>query len=253
MRLRVRRIQPLLLALALTATAGVACSNEIGGPTSRVFEAPPWTGHELLRYDLTERGDLYGHCEMETLPDAEPGLTKLNLLCGDERGFRDDRSATVRADTLEPVGATRVIVNPEKDTRTTFTSTYGDNKVTFTSDDNGKVRTAERELPTPTPENPEPGYYDDESLLWVVRGIPLRAGYEGRYSNVNAGNGRVFTVEVRVLGTDRITVPAGEFDAWRVQVRTSSITQLFWVDVEAPHRLVRARIERLTYELTSYE
>lgn len=253
MKFRTTRLRLLLVATPIVALALSACRDEIGGPTSTVFEAPPWTADELMRYDLTERGDLYGRCELETLPDFEPGLTKLTLLCGDDRGFRDDRTATVRSETLRPVGATRVIVNPEKDTRTTFTSTYEDDKVVFTSDDGGKVRTAERDLPTPTEDSPEPGYYDDESLLWVVRGIPLRAGYEGRYSNINAGNGRVFNVEVSVLGTDRVTVPAGEFDAWRIQVRTASITQLFWVDVQAPHRIVRARIERLTYELTSFE
>jgi hypothetical protein len=243
--------------LALVASASIigltACGQDLSGPTSRVFEDAPWTGPERMVYDLTERGELYGRCEMETIPNIEPGLTELNLLCGDDRGFRDDRTATVQSDTLVPVGATRVILNPEKQTRITFASAYDGDKVTFTSDDNGKVRSAERDLPTPTRESPEPGFYDDESLLWVIRGIPLRAGFEGRYTNVNAGNGQVFAVELSVLGTERVKVPAGEFDSWRIQVRTASITQMFWVDVAEPHRLVRARIERLTYELTSFE
>jgi len=242
-----------MFLFAAAAIGVAACGEEISGPTSLVFEAPPWTEPERMRYDLIERGEIYGRCELETIPEVEPGLTQLQLLCGDDRGFRDDRTATVKSDTLVPVGATRVILNPEKETRTTFTSEYEAGKVVFTSDDNGKVRTAERDLPTATAENPDPGYYDDESLLWVVRGISLRAGFDGRYTNVNAGNGRVFSVEVSVLGTERVSVPAGEFNAWRIQVRTASITQLFWVDVEAPHRLVRARIERLTYQLTSYE
>jgi hypothetical protein len=50
-----------------------------------------------------------------------------------------------------------------------------------------------------------------------------------------------------------VTVPAGSFETWRVSIQTASITQRIWVEVAAPHRMIKARIERDTYELTSFE
>ena len=100
---------------------------------------------------------------------------------------------------------------------------------------------------------PEPAWYDDEELLWLVRGIPLREGFEGSFTNVNASTGRVFSAEVTVDEQEVVEVPAGTFQAWKVRIVTSTVTQLIWLDTEAPHRVVRARIERLTYELTGIE
>ena len=86
-----------------------------------------------------------------------------------------------------------------------------------------------------------------------MRGLSLAGDYEGAYTNVNASAGRVFPVEVAVVGTERVEVPAGVFEAWRVRIETSTVTQFLWVEREAPHRVVRARIERLLYELTAVD
>jgi hypothetical protein len=111
---------------------------------------------------------------------------------------------------------------------------------------------AERELPQPTDDAPEPGWYDETSLFWLVRGIPLQEGFEGRYANVNIGIARVVGADVKVEGIEEVTVPAGTFRAWSIRVE-SSITNRFWVDVESPHRVVRARLEDTTFELTGWE
>lgn len=246
----------LSLLLATVALAGVACGSGDDPPTSRVFEAPPWSEPERLRYDLVNQGgDIDGRCVLETLPEFEPGRTKLNHLCDDGERYRDDRTAIVDAQTLRPITATRTIADLKEDERTTFVSTYDYDAgiVRLRADIDGEVNEATRELPTPDEESPERGIYDDESLFWVVRGIPLRNGYEGAYHNVNAGNGRIFVVEVLVADTERVTVPAGTFETWRVRIRTQSITQTFWIEQASPHRIIRARIERITYALTSIE
>ncbi len=124
----------------------------------------------------------------------------------------------------------------------------------FIFDDKGKVRETERKLPEPTETSPDPGYYDDESLLWLVRGMDLREGYEVSYQNVNAGTGQTFPVDLKVEGQETVRVPAGEFTAWKVRVRTASVTQFVWVEAEGSRRLVKARIEGIEdviYELTA--
>ena len=62
------------------------------------------------------------------------------------------------------------------------------------------MRNTSRDLPEPTEEWPTPGWYDDESLFWLVRGVELREDYEDHYTHViNAGQ-RQWAVLVISLG-----------------------------------------------------
>jgi hypothetical protein len=237
--------------MALAALV-VACDTGNDQATSKLFAAPPWQSNESLAYNLVDQGNnVYGKCVLETKLDIQPGRTQLNRLCGDDGPHRDDGSVTVDSKTLLPIESMRVIADSKAGKRTSFSASYGDNAVKLKADDNGKIRDTSRDLPKPDDRSPDPGYYDDEALLWLARGVPLRKDFEGAYHDINAGNAQVVTVDVKVESQERVKVPAGEFTAWRVRIRTSSVTQYVWVDVEAPNRVVRARIERLTYELTA--
>ncbi|HQW50534.1 MAG TPA: DUF3108 domain-containing protein, partial [Tepidiformaceae bacterium] len=155
-----------------------------------------------------------------------------------------------------PIESSRTRSDAENDKRVVLTSRYDPPLVRFEFDDNGDVRRTERELPEPSERSPEPGYYDDESLLWLVRGIPLEEGYEASYENVSAATGQTFTVDVRVEGMETVKVPAGDFQAWKVRITAAAATQYAWVEAEGAHRLVKARIagiEDVIYELTSSE
>jgi len=239
------------VAGALAATL-VGCGGEDDAVVTKVFAAVPWTGAEVYRYNLVQKGgEVYGTCDLLTNPDFEPGRTQMVQRCVDAGGFRDERATVADSQTLRPASAVRAIIDSRKRKQTTFTSTYDEAAVRLEASVDGNVNAAERDLPAPTEQSPDPGYYDDEELLWVVRGIPLRDGYEGAYKNINAGNGRIFTVRIAVEARERVKVPAGEFNTWKVRVETQSITQYIWIDAESPHRIVKARIERLTYELAS--
>ena len=86
-----------------------------------------------------------------------------------------------------------------------------------------------------------------------VRGIDLTEGYEGSFRNVSAATGAVFTVDLEVQETEEVEVPAGTFEAWKIRVRTDTVTQYMWVEAAAPHRLVKARVyglQEVEYALT---
>ncbi len=247
-------ILPLLLAAGLAAVLS-SCAGSNDRTLSKVFVAPPWTGDERNEYDLLdEASDLYGKCVLETDVDAEPGKTRLSRLCANEPRYRDDGTVLVDSQTLVPFEAARVRTDAEKNTRVAALSTYAPPIVKFTFDDKGKVRETKRDLPEPSETSPDPGYYDDESLLWLVRGMDLREGYEATYQNVNAGTGGTFPVDLKVEGQETVTVPAGEFTAWKIRIRTASVTQFVWVEASGSRRLVKARIEGIEdviYELTA--
>ncbi|WP_322818567.1 DUF3108 domain-containing protein [Tepidiforma sp.] len=246
----------LILPVLVAATFAGCTSGSDSPPAERVFLGPPWQGNETFTYDLLASGrDPYGTCVLKTEVAVEPGVTRVSRLCSDEPGpHRDDGTAEVVAQTLEPLRSTRVQTDSEKKTRISFNATYEYPIVKYVADENGKLRQTERELPKPTEQNPDPAYYDDETMLWLVRGIELRTGYEGTYRNVSAATGAVFDVKLRVEGEEEITVPAGTFRTYKVRISTSTITQFAWVEVESPHRVVKARvhgIQDVDYVLTS--
>ncbi|HKC38473.1 MAG TPA: hypothetical protein VKC15_02915 [Gemmatimonadales bacterium] len=77
-------------------------------------------------------------------------------------------------------------------------------------------------LPGP-PEAPLLVWWTDASVTLLVQGLPLQRGWRGSvYSIGLVGKGlRIppfVPVDFRVLGAGRVTVPAGEFDCWKVEL-----------------------------------
>ncbi|MCC7363918.1 MAG: DUF3108 domain-containing protein [Dehalococcoidia bacterium] len=241
------------LAVAGIAALGLlaaACGDDSHGPTARVFEAAPWNGPETYEYQLSVRGDEdAGRCTLKTEPEVEPGRTKLSRLCSEDE-YRDDGEVIVDSTTLQPFSAQRTFIDGEKDRTTVYVTTYRDTDVLFEADVNGKTSETTRELPEPTEESPEPVWHDDESLLWLVRGVPLRAGFTGTYAHViNAGQPRVLTVDIEVDEPETVEYEGGEAEAWKVTVKREKSTYRVWVETAAPHRVLRAQIESVTYTL----
>ena len=242
-----------LLAVAAIGLAFVACGEDDEPELTKVFLGAPWTSDETYGFRLTrvEDDEAYGDCTLQTRLNHEGVNTRLDFLCTDGTN-RDDGTALVEPDTLRPLNSNRTVVHPEDDERLSFSSFYEPPIVKFVSDENGESRETTRDLPQPDDDNPDPGYYDDVSLLWLVRGIQLSEGYEGSFENVSAGTGQTFRVDLKVEEQENVDVPAGVFQAWRIRLRTASVTNLYWVEVADPHRLVKARIpgvQDVNYEL----
>ncbi|MBK9545854.1 MAG: DUF3108 domain-containing protein [Dehalococcoidia bacterium] len=250
------RIVLILASAVLFAAAVAGCGGGEDKVLTKVFVAPPWATDETNEYNLViEDGSVYGTCVLETRLKSDGTNTRLNKLCGDGEN-RDDGTVLVDPATLRPLSANRSQVQPEKDQRLSFSSFYEFPIVKFVADENGKQRETTRELPQPDDTSPDPGYYDDESLLWLVRGIDLREGYEASYQNVSAGTGQTFTVDILVEGQEQVRVPLGEFAAWKVRIHTASVTQYVWIETEGAHRLIQARIKGIqdvTYKMTRSE
>lgn len=239
-------------ALAATTLLVVAAcgGSESVDEAQKLFESPAWEGHESYVYQLSRRGeDNAGTCTLVTEPEFEPGRTKLSRLC--ENGpYRDDAEAIVDSQTLQPFSSQRIVFDGEKNRRTIYTNTYRETDVLFEADVNGKLNETTRDLPTPTSKMPDPGWYEDESLFWLARGIPLRDGFEGTYAHIiNAGLPRVLEVDVVVKGPETVEAGGQEYEAWHVQFRRSDNIYRVWVETGGVHRVVRAQIEDTTYKL----
>jgi len=244
-------------AVAMLSLALSACGGSANPKLVKVVSNVPWTGNETINYNIVDQGgDLTGRCQLDTKVETAPGRTTLVQDCanaGDKEPgrYRDDRTAIVESQTLKPISATRTTSDAQKHTQTTFTSTYGPTQVKFQANDNGTLHGTTRDLPKPSDKSPDPGYYDDEELFWIVRGITFEKGWEGAYIDVNASNGQTITAQFKVDDQEKVTVPAGTYTTWKVQLSTSSVTQFFWIDASSPHLVIQAVVEDTTYKLTS--
>jgi hypothetical protein len=246
-----RRFAAGAAVLCFAVFSATGCFNaEKAEPQSAVFEKAPWTGPEELTYALTRRGEKPGSCVLQTKPAAN-GPTVLNRLCGKDE-FRDDGSVTVDAATLAPSVSTRTVSDAVKGKRTTYTTTIDPPVARFQSDADGDVHTTTRDLPVASDKVANPRWYDDESVLWLVRGLKLEPGARTSFTLViNAGQPSVHTVEVRVEAEERVKVAAGEFQVVKVRLTRGGSINFYWVEAGGTHRLIRATIEDVTYELTS--
>jgi hypothetical protein len=76
-----------------------------------------------------------------------------------------------------------------------------------------------------------------EVAIWIA---DLEEGTEIRLPVANVSSGSVATATIRVTGREEVTVPAGTFEAFRIEI-TGPEAQTIWARVEGPHVPLRVR------------
>ncbi len=61
-------------------------------------------------------------------------------------------------------------------------------------------------------------FADGAGAYHVVAALPLADGYTTAYRNLDLQTQKVKVVQLSVTGSEKVTVPAGEFDAWKVDL-----------------------------------
>lgn len=91
--------------------------------------------------------------------------------------------------------------------------------------------------------------YDNEAVVQLVRRLPLAADYRGTFRVlVGMGGGTIVPVELHVVGEEKVTTPAGTFDAFKI---STSIGQTLWYSSDAHRYLVKLEALGMTGELLS--
>ena len=82
-------------------------------------------------------------------------------------------------------------------------------------------------------------FADGPGATDVVATLPLAEGYSTTFRNFDAQAQQVRPVQLKVLGSEKVTVPAGTFDAFKVEVATSGgPTATYWI-AKDPRRVVK--------------
>lgn len=248
-----------MAAIATLTSVLVACGASFSDaePTSAIFRAAPWESEETLFYNVWQRTYLRGACTLTTSVDRSSGTTELTQFCIDrEEGlYEDNRTVVVDSETFQPIRSAQIIANNKDERVETKSVVYPVEGLIaqFLSVSGENEFGATRELPEPSLDVPSPVWYDDGALMWLVRGIDFSETGAIRFTDVSASTVTVFNAEFRVEGRERIQVTAGTFETWKIRLSTKTVTQRFWVDVDAPHRVVQAKIENVTFELVGVE
>ncbi len=214
----------------------LACTSEPDVDTSNIVTEIPWQSGERLEYRLVEDdGDQVG---TGTLTVSQSG-SNFEIGAHFESDISDDTSKViVRSQDLKPVSSRREIVT-EDDTELI--------EVTYT-DQGAVIKQGDKQSGMSVPEHS----YDNDSSLWLWRTIDFKENYESAYITLITNRRSRQTVVLEVTGKESVRVPAGTFDAWRLEIRTANARQVAWI-ADTPRRtLVKYDNDRnLIFELTS--
>lgn len=85
-----------------------------------------------------------------------------------------------------------------------------------------------------------PLFADGAGAHAVIAHLPLADGYTAAFRNLDLQSQKVIVKQLKVAGAESVTVPAGTFDAWRVELTSSEDagTQTLWI-ARADRRVVK--------------
>lgn len=232
---------PALLGLALLASS---CADE-SVVTQDIVSAIPWPDHERAEYVLLDRDgeDERGQGTLEVTLRGNEYEFGLRFSGG---GSSDESLVTVDATTLKPLTARRELTG---DRNITIEAEFdaAEQEVRIVEIEDGDEREIPRRLD-------KEHYHESDSSLFVWRTIDFREGYEAAYYAVLANQGGTQRlVRLRVVGKEGVTVPAGTFDAWRLEIYTSDVRQIAWYADTPEHALVQYDNSRDLLQLTAIE
>ncbi|MFO7639540.1 MAG: DUF3108 domain-containing protein [bacterium] len=237
-----RALLPVVLLLALAGCP----TPEV--PAGLSLDQPDWAESEISQYSVVVDEDTVGQHIVQLHRVEFESVPALNLvietLSGDEGTVSHDSAwVMLRLADLRPIRSSRSISNPE------FTASI---EVSY-SRDSARVSAL-------TPAGPESGAiplepldYDNDQVTQLVRALPLEPDTALTFGVVIGIIGDKTPAELRLVGTETVTVPAGTFDCRRVQLTIAGQQVDIWYETEGLRRMVRyaAPVADLVMELTA--
>jgi len=83
------------------------------------------------------------------------------------------------------------------------------------------------------------GAIDDNVLSLIVPALPLAEGKSFNLNVFSSGEGVTKVATIKVTGVENVTVPAGTFSAYRLEISGMQLPVVMHVTTESPRRLLR--------------
>ncbi|MDF1505436.1 hypothetical protein PYV61_20965, partial [Roseisolibacter sp. H3M3-2] len=106
--------------------------------------------------------------------------------------------------------------------------------LTYTADSVKGAVQAPGQSQTIAAKNVKGALSNDAVLLMTLGRLPLAAGWSGRLDLLNPATGATVPLTLRVSGNEKVTVPAGTFDTWVVEMAGGPTPVSFYVAKDGP-------------------
>jgi hypothetical protein len=236
-----------LVWLIVLATLISGCGRPAPQPLR--FQPAPWAAGEVSEYAVTDlNGQSAGIAryaiEIGTGPSNSDGWSIRREIAA--QGVNEVLDVEMTAD-YRPLTSLMVRTAGQRQQQETVRATYNRGQVDLELTTVQNVTTYERaNIPSDARES--------NVLLMIVRGLPLAEGYATRINTYLPIAGLLETFTVSVLDTEVVTVPAGVFDTYKVELRTRDYTTLAWYSQDESRVLVKYEDGRNqgSFELTNW-
>ena len=233
-----------MAGLSLLGLTLAACQSENSVLSGQpILSSIPWQAPEEARYRLLDGDELTGSGVLRI--ESAGGEIILSQEFESEE-FRDEVVAVVDAQTLRARSVQRVIDGPEGARR--WEVEYQDSTAVVVQRSEDDERRDEVSAPLQS--------YDSWTDVFLWRTIDFREGYEATYRDILSATltrPHLISQTLEVTGRETVEVPAGTFQAWRLEIRSSGDKQTAWYADMETRPLVRYDNGNLVFELLSVE
>jgi hypothetical protein len=235
-----------VLGLGLLLLAACDLSEEDSLPTQDIVTSVPWTVGEETNYTILDDDKVLGTGVLRI--DEEDGRLRLSQHY-ENPDFDDRSSVLVDSETLKPIEAERTITGEDGVLSIEVRYSGDTAEIERVATEEGK----DEERRIDRLEVPEHAY-DTGASLFLWRTIPMEVDYRTAYRSMATavvGKSQENKVTLRVLRRETVEVPAGTFEAWRLEIRASGVKQTAWYDADSAHRLLKYDNGQNTFVLES--
>jgi hypothetical protein len=234
----------LLVLLTLAALAFAACTSEDSLTSAAIVGEVPWRGPEVATYQVLDNDDdPAGSLELRIAEEPAGAWRLTQSFDFPNRGFINEAEVVVDGSTLQPESSSFEIVGPDGNFDCNAEYTTGRVNMHRIGED------GERDDTLTIPNIA----YDSWGDLFVWRTIEFAEGYEKEYTDILActlSRPDKIGVALKIDAREEITVPAGTFETWHLEIDSGGETQHAWYTTEDDHTLVKYDNGESIFELT---
>lgn len=220
-----RPVRILIVSLLVAALGLAGCGFRRGASFPGVVRIP-WPDQETTTMEVIHNGRPVGTSRLTVQKDGDEWLL---TVVSEAEGYREESTVRAHGENLLPSQVELRLA--AEDDAVNLEGRYDGQRVTVTvneaADDSGSFFI----------ELPDPPYFDNEQVQFVLRALPLAEGWQGGLNLVVIRNGTHAVVGAWVVDREEVETPLGTIDAWKVEMR--GLGQFAWIEVDAPHRLVK--------------
>jgi hypothetical protein len=235
-----RRLALLLPAVLLLA---IACASTEHISSRDIVTNIPWTVPATDSYRALDSNDKDVGTAQFTIENSGAFIRMTQHFDFPDAGYVNDSEVIADPNTLQPSSSKYTLNGPNG--ALTCDAGYSAGQVSAHRVGQDEERTDVLDVPAIA--------YDSWADLFLWRTIDFSQGFETDYADVlscTLDRLQKISVTLTVKAQEHVTVPAGDYDTWRLEIDSGGEKQNAWYTTDAAHRLIKYDNGNQTFELT---